>query len=291
MAREASMNHPFHPFNFLSVQIEDGSLRDVTVAQGSLAERSSSEPKSGVYTVDRTYPGERVLCMERHFDRLEDSAKREGIPVRLDRPVIRRWLRRMVREGGFGEVRFRISIGAEEPGVIHISMEQFQPVPESLRAEGVRCALMAVHRPHPEAKTLGWMHRRDDTPVPSDAYEGLIVSPAGEILEGYTSNFYAILDGTLRTAEAGVLHGISRHVVLQVAESRIPVRLDPILASDLPRTEEAFLTSSTRGIIPIVSIDGRAIGAGKVGPRTRELTLAYAEWVEAHLEPLVPDEA
>jgi branched-chain amino acid aminotransferase len=205
--------------------------------------------------------------------------------------MVRRWLRRLVREGGFGEVRFRISIDADQPEVIHISMERFQPVPQSLREEGVQCALMNVRRPHPEAKTLGWMHRRDDTPIPPGAYEGLLISPTGEILEGYTSNFYAVLDGTLRTAEAGVLHGISRYVVLQVAEPRMPVRLDPILVADLSRTEEAFLTSSTRGIIPIVSIDGRAIGTGKVGPRTRQLTLAYSEWVEAHLEPLVPDEA
>jgi branched-chain amino acid aminotransferase len=291
VARETSMNFPSHEFNLLSVEIAEGKLREIRISKESLAEGASFEPKSGVYTVDRTYPGERVLCMERHFDRLESSAEREGIPVQLDRAMIRRSLHGLVRESGFGDVRFRISIDAEEPEVIHISLERFRPVPGSLRAEGVQCALMAIRRPHPEAKTLGWMHQRGDTPIPEGAYEGLLISPTEEILEGYTSNVYAIVDGTLRTAEVGVLHGISRYIVLQVAPSLLPVRLDPILVSDLPRTEEAFLTSSTRGIIPIVSIDGRAIGTGKVGPRTRELTLAYSQWVEAHLEPLVPDEA
>lgn len=290
MARETSMNFP-PSINMFSIAIVGGEAIELRTFAGSLADGVSFEPEHGVYTVDRTYPGERALCMERHLDRLEDSAEREGIPVDLDRKSIRWWLRRMARESGFGEVRFRISIPADSPEVVQISMERFRPVPQSLREEGVQCALMDVRRPHPEAKTLGWMHHRDETPIPQGAYEGLLISPTGEILEGYTSNFYAVLDGTLRTAEAGVLHGISRYIVLQVAEPRMPVRLDPILVSDLPRTEEAFLTSSTRGIIPIVSIDGRPIGTGNVGPRTRELTHAYSEWVEAHLEPLVPDEA
>jgi branched-chain amino acid aminotransferase len=273
----------------LCAELEGGVAQRVACPASSLMEAARFEPEIGIYTVDRTYPGERVLCMERHFDRLESSAAREGIPLRLDRPMVRSALRDLARESGFESVRFRISVAADRPAVIRISLERFQPVPESVRLGGVRCALMAVRRPHPESKTLGWMHHRSDSPIPAGAYEGLIISPAGEILEGYTSNFYAILGGALRTAENGVLHGISRYVVLQVAAPRMPVVLEPILDSDLARCEETFLTSSTRGIVPIVAIDDRPIGSGQVGPRARELTSAYGQWVDGHLEPLAPD--
>lgn len=289
MAGESGMTARSERAEVLCAELEDRVTRRIACPAKSLVEAARFEPEIGIYTVDRTYPGERVLCMERHFDRLESSAAREGIPLRLDRPMVRSTLRDLSRESGFESVRFRISVAADRPAVVRISLERFQPVPDSDRLEGVRCSLMAVRRPHPESKTLGWMHHRSESPIPEGAYEGLIISPAREILEGYTSNFYAILGGTLRTAESGVLHGISRYVVLQVSAPRIPVALEPILESDLARCEETFLTSSTRGIIPIVAIDDRPIGSGQVGPRTRELTHAYGQWVDSHLEPLVPE--
>jgi branched-subunit amino acid aminotransferase/4-amino-4-deoxychorismate lyase len=49
---------------------------------------------------------------------------------------------------------------------------------------------------------------------------------------------------------------------------------------------EAFITSSSRGIVPVIEIDGSAIGTGKPGPQTRALQEAYAGWVSTHLEAL-----
>jgi branched-chain amino acid aminotransferase len=205
----------------------------------------------------------------------------------MDRSRVRAALRDLLRKSRFDSSRFRISVPSDRPGVVRITMEQFQPVPDSIR-EGVRCSLVDARRNHPESKTLGWMHQRTDSPLPEGVYEGLLVSMAGEILEGLSSNFFAILDGTLRTAGSGVLQGVSRHVVLEVAVALLPVQLEPIGVADIERCEETFLTSSTRGVIPIVAIDDCPVGSGQVGSRTRELSEAYVRWVDAHLEPLVP---
>lgn len=271
----------------LCVELDSEGSRSVPCPAQSLAESARYEPMNGVYTVDRTYPAERVLYLDRHFDRLESSADREGIPLRIDRSRVRAALRDLLRKSHFDSGRFRISVPSDGPGVVRITMEQFRPVPDSIR-QGVRCSLVDARRHHPESKTLGWMHQRTDSPLPEGVYEGLLVSMTGEILEGLSSNFFGILDGTLRTAGHGVLQGVSRHIVLEVAVGLLPVRLKPIRVAEIARCEEAFLTSSTRGVIPIIAIDDDSIGPGHVGPRTSDLAVAYTRWVDGHLEPLVP---
>ncbi len=63
------------------------------------------------------------------------------------------------------------------------------------------------------------------------------------------------MDGVLRTAEEYVLHGISRQIVLAVAENLIPIRLQPVTMAELPTIAEAFMSSSSRGILPVVAIN------------------------------------
>jgi branched-subunit amino acid aminotransferase/4-amino-4-deoxychorismate lyase len=107
------------------------------------------------------------------------------------------------------------------------------------------------------------------------------------LLEGTTTNFYAILNRTLRTAgDNTVLSGIGRRVVLTVAPDIVPVQLKPVHVDEVPHLNESFLTSASRGIVPIVEIDGCRIGTGRPGPVTLRLREAYDAWAEAHLEPI-----
>src|SRR5258708_9939270 len=102
-----------------------------------------------------------------------------------------------------------------------------------------------------------------------------------------SSNFYAIKDDTLRTAGADrVLHGIARRILLEVAPGVLPVQFDPIHLNEIDVLQEALLTSSGRGVVPIVEIDGRVIGTGKPGSYTRRLRAAYDAWADAHLDPI-----
>ena len=119
-----------------------------------------------------------------------------------------------------------------------------------------------------------------------DDYEGLLTDPEGRLLEGLSSNFYAIRDGALYTAPNGILEGISRRIVMTVAPDVLPVHEEPVALADLPALQEAFLTSSSRGIVPIVAINGERIGDGHPGPMTRALTRRYDAWAQAHLERL-----
>ena len=113
------------------------------------------------------------------------------------------------------------------------------------------------------------------------------MSAKGEILEATTSNFFAFTNGVLRTPYSDeVLLGITREVVLRLAQDHFPIEIAPISCQDIGSLEEAFVTSSNKEIMPVVQIDGHRIGNGLVGPKTQqvmELFSAYTQrdsWAE-----------
>jgi branched-chain amino acid aminotransferase len=237
--------------------------------------------------VTNTYHTVQVLKFDAHLDRLEDSARRESIPLQLDRKRLRRGLRQVIAEAGFGNVRFRITVPRQQPDHFILSVEPFKPQPTEIYQVGVRCiSLPGSARHNPAAKTTDWMHSRGQITLPPGIYEGLLLDDQGWILEGTNSNLYAILDGELRTAGAGALPGIAQQIVFTVAANVLPVRKDAVHVNDIPRISEAFITSSSRGVVPVVEIDGVSIGDGKPGAFTQAIREAYDSWVQAHLEEL-----
>ena len=270
-------------------RLSQGGLREVNYHADSLAAAAQFEARAGVYTVSNTLNRTQTLLFDAHLERLVDSARREGIPLQIDRQQLRSALRQMIIESGFGDVRFRISAPAAQPNELLLSIEPYAPPAEGLIQRGVRCdtsSLLARH--NPAAKSSDWMHRRRhlQTARPADLYETFLLDAQGAVLEGLGSNFYAIIGGELRTAGSGVLAGISRRIVIAVCAGIVPLQQIAPNLGDLPRYEEAFLSSSSRGIIPVVEIDGEAIGAGEPGETTLLLREAYQRWVAAHLEEL-----
>ncbi len=108
------------------------------------------------------------------------------------------------------------------------------------------------------------------------ADEVLRVDDADRILEGGTSTFFAVFGGAVHTPplDADILEGITRRKVLQVAERLgVATREAPIPHAALARADEAFVTSSTRGVVAVRRIDGRAYP--NPGPVTARLRAAY----------------
>lgn len=261
-------------------------LQPVDYHADNLADAVHHEPQNGVYTVTNTYHITKVLKFDAHLDRMEQSAQLAGMSLQLDRARLRQALRHMIIDSGFGDVRFRITVGADAPDVYVITLEPFTPPSASLVQTGVACATIPNSaRQNPSVKSTQWMHQRDAVKQ-VNVYETLLLDDAGQILEGTSSNFYAVWDDKLRTAGEGVLGGIARSIVLEIAPSIIPVVFTPISVDDIPHIQEAFITSSSRGIIPVVAIDHRVVGDGRVGRITSRLREAYQTWVQTHLEEL-----
>jgi branched-chain amino acid aminotransferase len=265
----------------------DGTLVSAPITANSLREVGSKEPE-GVYTVARTFNRTRTVLLEAHLERLEESARLENIPVTLNRAQLRTGLAQMIEESGYAESRFRITIPKEQPDQIWLATEPLQRVPAQLKRRGVMVATCEILRPNPKAKSNVWVGMRDDAIrcMSEHAYEGIILSAEGYLMEGFGSNIYVIHEQVLHTADHGILHGIARRIVLQIAPDFLPVRLKPIHKDQLSDISEAFLTSSSRGIVPVVQIDQIKLGTGGPGEMTRRLSQAYDRWVEEHIQPI-----
>jgi len=269
--------------------VKAGNVETVPYTAASLADAALKEPQ-GVYTAGRTYQHDKVLLFDEHLDRLERSARLEGINVTVDRPAVRSALKQLVDQSGYDDARFRITLPREAPDQPIITLEPFIPVSTEIIQNGARVVTVHLSRHNPVAKTTEWMTRRRAATdsFPPDIYEGILVAEDGSLLEGTNSNFYGIRGGTLYTADNNrVLPGIARRILLTVAPDVLPVQMTAITVDEIGSLDEAFLTSASRGVIPIVEIDGKLVGNGKPGPSTLRLRDQYEAWANAQLKPLV----
>ncbi len=241
----------------------------------------------GVYSVLRVYPGGRVLRLDRHLDRMRRSAAVLDAPYPLADGWLRAALRRAVQAGGLEAPRLRLTVPFDAPDSALIALEPFSPPPAALYEQGVRVALVEAHRDSPRAKNSRFIEQRQriEAARAAGVYETLLCSD-GLLLEGTSSNFYGLLDGVLYTAGEGVLEGVARSILLEVAPAVLPLGLTAVRCADAPRLSEAMLTSASRGIVPIVQIGEAVIGGGVPGPIYRALRERYDALVERELEPL-----
>jgi branched-chain amino acid aminotransferase len=271
----------------IAIHSPGGALREAPFTAETLEQASFLEPE-GIYTVTRTYHGDHAILLNAHLDRLQESAQIEGIPLELDRDALRASLRTLLKRAGYNESRIRLTVPRQAPDQVILAVERLQIITEETRAQGVTVATLHLARRNPRAKSNEWVKIRAEARkrMSGDVYEGIIVSDKGELTEGLSSNFYGIIDGCLRTANELILHGVARRILLTVATESIPVDLRPIQLDQIRELEEAFLTSSSRGVMPIVKIDDAMIQKGVPGPKTLALSSKYQAWVEAHLEPI-----
>lgn len=117
----------------------------------------------------------------------------------------------------------------------------------------------------------------------SGADEALLTDHDGQVLEGAGSNVFAVTDGAILTppANAGLLAGVTRATILELASHiGAPIAEEPLPLATLLAADEAFLTASTREVVPLVRVDDARIGPGHPGPITVEVLAAYRRAVE-----------
>lgn len=254
---------------------------------GTWTEAATTEPENGVYMVARTYRGGMVLDLDAHFDRMERSAallrRRIDVPRGLIRSVLN------AERTSPGDIRFRVTAVLDEPVWYRLTVEEARDLPATLRTNGVVCGISRnAARENPIVKGTAWIHRRTNLAQDDgEVYEHLLTDLSGNILEGTSSNFYAMSDGVLRTAGEGVLEGTARKIILSLAREFVPIELVAVTLDDLAegRIDEAWISSSTRGVVPVRRIDTVEIGAP--GPIATELIERWDRWMGEHLSPLV----
>lgn len=256
----------------------------------------------GVYETLRTCHGEPFL-FDRHMRRLRRSAGLMALPVPYSdddligrvRDTMRAHARpdekyiRILLTRGFGELSYRLE-ACSTPTLV-IIVKTLELPPERWFVEGIRVALVGIRRNHPQA--LNPMIKSNNllnlALAMQEAYrrqadEALMQNQAGELVECSQSNFFLVRGGRVLTPplSAGLLPGITREYVLELAaELGIPAAEAHLTPADLASADEAFLTGTTRDVVPIVAVDDRIIGSGRPGPITIRLCEYFKEKVAA----------
>ena len=253
-------------------------------AHQSLAASSAALP-DGAYTTLRTYGGRRVVRLESHLRRLDESVALQGGSGVVDRRAARAAIASALDATAHAEARVRLTFA---PPRLFVAVEAFTPLPPAAYEKGVACVTVDVRRDNPHAKDTRFIATAQSAygRLPAGVEEGLIVAGDGTVLEGLSSNFFAVREGVLRTEGERVLLGVTRSLVLEVAAAVLRVEARPVTRDELPLVAEAFVTSVSREVLPVVAIDGRPLGDGRVGAATRAVMAAFAALVAREAEPL-----
>jgi branched-chain amino acid aminotransferase len=256
----------------------------------------------GVYETLRTYH-RRPFLLDRHLARLRNSAGMIALGVPLsdeqfaDRieetvgaasagaPRDTEWYIRVLLTRGVGELTYDPA-ATPIPTVVTIVKPHVDP-PAELYTNGVRVILSSIVRNHPDtvnpmiksnnlmncalAMQEGYRH---------GAFEVIMRNYRGELAECSVSNLFIVKNGAALTPplSAGLLPGITREFMFEVGRTAgIPVREAVLKDGDLFGADEAFLTGTTREIMPMVKVDARAIGSGLPGPVTKTLLETFRQ--------------
>lgn len=233
----------------------------------------------GIFETLRTYKG-KIILLDEHIDRLKESAKMRGWRLTWSRKELTEIISKTLAKNTYEEARVRITI---TPGIkeatIFVWVQPLEKVSENAYKRGVSVITFPLERPFPQMKTTSMqplLIAREEMRK-KRAFEALLINSRGHITEGTWTNFFIVKDKFVFTPRMGVLLGTTRELVLNLAKSLLHIRQKDVTLKDLMAADECFLTNSTKGIVPIVKVDGKKIGRGTRGPVTKHLMRVFEE--------------
>jgi len=252
-----------------------------------------------VFETLRTYSG-RLFALERHLARLRRSAERVFIELPVSIEQMGREVQSAIIGAGNAEsyVRIMLTRGVGDglgldPGLSRhplrvVIVTPLTPYPAEQYRDGISVVTHKSERITDGSAASGAKLGNYLTAVLAQraarlaqASEALLVDGRGCVIEGATSNVFVVLsDGALVTPPEsdGILLGITRETVLAVAaELRLSTRLESVPLEMLKGASEVFICSSIRELMPVVRVDGCAVGDGTPGKVTLRLLAAFRE--------------
>lgn len=239
----------------------------------------------GVFDFARTYR-RKLFHFQDHLQRLRDSAAALHLELPLPNKEITSIAEHLIQESDLDDPAIRLLLTggyATAPFLQYpnfmIIPEEVPSFPEGLCSSGVGLALVEYQRELPDVKTINYMNALRLEPFRREkgVFDLLYHSDQG-ITECPRSNFFAFQGDTLLTPASGVLHGVTRQIILELAADYFPIQTRKIELEELSTIDEAFITATSKCVVPVRSIDGQAVGSGSVGERTRKMMRLYEEY-------------
>jgi branched-chain amino acid aminotransferase len=243
-----------------------------------------------VFEALRTYD-RRPFHLDLHMTRLFHSARLIDMDIPWSARHIAEIIREVIARNTYRHAAIRILVtgGDSEDGILPSGIPTLLVLITPLKerdmdqfAKGCRLITTKLQRTAPEAKTANYISavRALKEAARRGAADALFVNERDQVLEATRSNFFIFRGDTLVTPHRGILAGITRNDVLDLARGKFPVEERPILLEELVLADEAFITSSSKEITPVIQIDEHIIGDGKPGQRTYQLEQLFIEMVE-----------
>jgi branched-chain amino acid aminotransferase len=257
----------------------------------------------GIYETLRTYNG-RLFLYDRHVRRLHNSARMMMLPLPCTDDELAASIEETITASTLGGaeayVRVLVTRGVGDltydpaatpaSSLVIIVKPQVDPPPEAY-TDGVRAVIVDVVRNHPD--TVNPMIKSNNLlnsalamqeALRRGGFEGIMRNYRGELSECTTSNLFIVKGGVTLTPplRAGLLPGITREFLFDIGrELGIDVREEILRDEDLLGADEAFLTSTTRELVPIVTVDDSRIGTGRPGSVTLRLLEGFRRHAHA----------
>ena len=254
----------------------------------------------GIWEGLRVFNG-RVAFLDQHMDRLFEGAKALDFELGLSRVQLAKRIDRLLAANRMRKgvsIRLMISRGIkstpnQDPRVtvggptIVIIAEFKEPDPELL-SRGLRIFTVHVRRGHPDVQDprLNTHSKLNCITACIQAIkagfdEALMLDPQGFVATCNSTHFFIVRDGEVWTSTGDYcLAGITRANVISLCRHNgIPSFEKNFSLSQVYGAQEAFVTGTLGGVVPVIEVDGRAIGEGRSGPMVQRLQNLYAELV------------
>ena len=251
----------------------------------------SNQLPVGAYTTFRTYQHDSAIQLIEQYKRLVESCSLSGKKLELDFKFIRSEIRTIIQElNQIPELRIRIAIDLEKNiGDIYLAVEPLRtPSAENIK-NGVNLGIKNMQRDNPKAKLSSFLKSSAEIKAhfDPDIQEIVMVDHQVQILEGLSSNFFAIKNGQIWTAEEEVLSGITRSIVLESAQkANIAVIKKGVLLTDLDDCQEFFITSASRSVLAVKKIENYWKGHEVPGPITQTIMTGFNQLLPLKLEKI-----
>lgn len=229
----------------------------------------------GIFDFLKTING-KAIFIDDHFNRFYASANALNLPVKYDRQTLLGMVYelmesnqmpnsgiKMILTGGFSNDGYSLA----EPNLI-INQTPFQ-MDEGSFDKGMRLITHNHQRQLSNIKTIDYLQAILLQPkVKQQLADDILYHHNGAIRECPRANFFMVKGNTIATPKTSILWGITRGKILNFSIAGYDIVEEDFTLEDLATADEAFITSSTKNIMPILNIDGNDVGNGKVGAVT-----------------------
>ncbi|TAK37723.1 MAG: amino acid aminotransferase [Saprospiraceae bacterium] len=234
------------------------------------------------------------LFFEDYLDRFWSSAEQLQLEVPVSRKELARRIFEVIRANGELNAAIRLVLtggyaadGYTPPGRANLLiLEHALPTyPASKYDDGSTLMLYEYQRPLPTTKTINYVVGINLLPqMIAAGAEDLLFHFGGFITETTRANFFIVKEnGTIVTAGEGILEGVTRKHALHIARQHYKVEERALALDELQTAKEAFITSTTKRVMPVVRVGGTIIGNGKPGEVSRRLFELLREEEDAYL--------